>query len=111
PNSRVQHLIDARTHPDFHIIHKELAAYSDNRELREKKQINIPIDLLRERLLGGTSGSSHHEAPAYRTAALGHGKVFIIDEAELLDPTAQNAMLKTLEEPPAQTWIFLITSQ
>jgi DNA polymerase-3 subunit delta' len=66
---------------------------------------------LRERVIGGEVGSRNHDAAAYRTAAHGHGKVFIIDEAELLDDVGQNAMLKTLEEPPAQTWFVLITSQ
>jgi DNA polymerase-3 subunit delta' len=111
PESTVQRLIDADTHPDLHIIRKELAGYSDNRDLREKKQINLAMDLMRERLLGGYSGTTYHEAPAYRTAAMGHGKVFIIDEAELLHREAQNAMLKTLEEPPPQTYLFLITTQ
>lgn len=110
PHSRVQRLIDSRTHPDLHIIRKEMALYSDNRDLRERKLLNIPLDLLRERVLGGKSGETMHEAAAYRTPALGAGKVFIIDEAELLAREAQNAMLKTLEEPPANTWFFLITS-
>lgn len=111
PKSRVQDLIDAGRHPDLHIIRKELALFSDDRKLREKKQTNIPIDLLRERVIGGEVGGRYHDAPAYRTAAHGHGKVFIIDEAELLDDVGQNALLKTLEEPPAQTWFFLIASQ
>lgn len=63
-------------------------------------------------MLGGRTGDQReHEAAAYRTAAMGHGKVFIIDEAELLDQYAQNSLLKTLEEPPAETYIFLITSR
>jgi DNA polymerase III subunit delta' len=111
PASMASQLIDAGTHPDLHIIRKELALFSDNRELRAKKLLNIPIDLLRERMLGGTSGGQVHEAAAYRTAAHGHGKVFIIDEAELLDDTSQNALLKTLEEPPRETYIILITSR
>jgi DNA polymerase-3 subunit delta' len=111
PPSKVQHLIDAGSHPDLHIIRKELALFSDERKLRERKQTNIPIDLLRERVIGGEVGGRNHDAAAYRTAAHGHGKAFIIDEAELLDDTGQNAMLKTLEEPPAQTWFFLITTR
>ena len=74
-------LIDAGTHPDLHIIQKELALFSDNPDLRTKKLMNIPLDLLRERVIGGqTSDGRTHEAPAYRTPTLGHGKVFIIDE-------------------------------
>ena len=108
----VQRLIDSGTHPDLHVIRKELAAVSESRELRDRKQTNIPLDLLRERMLGGTSGDGrHHESAVFRTATLGHGKVFIVDEAELLDADAQNAMLKTLEEPPAGTVIVLVTQR
>ncbi|HRP62428.1 MAG TPA: AAA family ATPase [Phycisphaerales bacterium] len=108
PHSACSLLIDAGTHPDLHIIRKELARFSDDRQLREKKLTNMPLDVLRENMIGGRDGG---EAPAYRTAMRGHGKVFIIDEAELLENTAQNAMLKTLEEPPAETFIILITSR
>ncbi len=99
------------SHPDLHIIQKELALFSESKKLREKKLINIPLDLLRERMIGGQVESKHHQAAAYLTPVLGNGKVFIIDEAELLDFVAQNALLKTLEEPPAQTYIILVTSQ
>ena len=98
-------------HSDLHIIRKELALYSDNPDIRTRKLSNIPLDVLREHMVGGKVGETFHDAPAYRTALRGHGKVFIIDEAELLDANSQNAMLKTLEEPPPQTYIFLITSQ
>ncbi len=105
-------LIHAGAHPDLHIVRKELALHSDNPKLRDRKLLNIPLDLLREHIIGGrTSDGRFHEAPAYRTATLGHGKVFIIDEAELLGPEAQNALLKTLEEPPARTYIILVTCQ
>lgn len=108
----VARLIDAGTHPDFHVVRKEMAALSDSRELRERKQLNIPLDLLRERMLGGTMGDGrHHESLVFRTAMMGHGKAFIVDEAELLDPDAQNSMLKTLEEPPPGTVIVLVTQQ
>jgi len=111
-SSHVSKLIAAGTHPDLHIIQKEKALYSDNASLRGKKLTNIPLDLLRELMLGGRDSEDRmHEATAYRTPALGHGKVFIIDEAELLAREAQNALLKTLEEPPAKTYIFLITDQ
>jgi hypothetical protein len=38
------------------------------------------------------------------------GKVFIIDEAELMAMPGQNAVLKLLEEPPARVVIILVTS-
>lgn len=106
----IARMIDAGTHPDLHVIRKELAAISESRELRDRKQMNIPLDLLRERMIGGIAGDGrHHESAVFRTAAMGHGKVFIVDEAELLDADAQNAMLKTLEEPPPGTVIVLVT--
>lgn len=98
-------------HPDLHIIQKELALFSESKKLRDKKLTNIPMDLLRERIIGGQVESKRYQAAAYLTPVLGNGKVFIIDEAELLDEDGQNALLKTLEEPPTQTYIILVTSQ
>ncbi|MHC5113112.1 MAG: DNA polymerase III subunit [Planctomycetota bacterium] len=112
PGSHSATLVDAGTHPDLHVIRKELALFSDNAQLRTRKLSNIPLDVLREHMIGGKTGDDkQHEAPAYRTAALGHGKVFIVDEAELIDQYGQNALLKTLEEPPPQTFVFLITDR
>ena len=100
------------TYPDLHVIKKEDVAWSSNPSLQRKKQTNIPVDLLRERMIGGTtSDGSKYGAAVYRTPSVGSKKVFIIDEAELLDESGQNALLKTLEEPPEDTVIFLITSR
>ncbi|MBX3381155.1 MAG: hypothetical protein KF805_13760 [Phycisphaeraceae bacterium] len=107
-DSRVKSLLAAGTHPDLHIITKELAAYSEIDSVRKSKQITIAKDVV----------DTHLIAPALLASSLPGGlasKVFIIDEAELLDrspnnaPT-QNAILKTLEEPPAGTVIILVTT-
>ncbi len=37
-------------------------------------------------------------------------KIYIVDEAEKMNPQAQNAMLKTIEEPPEYGIIFLLTT-
>lgn len=37
-------------------------------------------------------------------------KIYIVDEAEKLSPQAQNALLKTIEEPPAYAVILLLTT-
>lgn len=37
-------------------------------------------------------------------------KVYVIDEAEKMTPQAQNALLKTIEEPPAYAVIILLTN-
>ena len=102
--------LDDDSHPDLHLIHKELAAVSDFRHLRERKQMNIPVDLLRERMIGGRVGETYIEPAVGLRPMLNHGKVFLVDEADLLDATGQNALLKTLEEPPPGTYLFLITS-
>ena len=97
-------------HPDVHVICKEDVVWSQNPALQKRKQTNIPIDLLRERVIGGkTSDDRVHGAVAFKTPVLGEEKVFIIDEAELLDEQGQNALLKTLEEPPPSTTIILVT--
>ncbi|MDQ7819173.1 MAG: DNA polymerase III subunit gamma/tau [Armatimonadota bacterium] len=38
-------------------------------------------------------------------------KVYIIDEAHMLTPEAANALLKTLEEPPAHAVLILVTTE
>lgn len=90
----------ASAHPDLHILTKELAKFSDDRAIRERKLTQIPVDLLRAELI--------HRV--YLAPQLRHGKIFIVDEAELLNPTGQNLLLKTLEEPPAGTTLVLVTS-
>jgi len=41
----------------------------------------------------------------------GRNKVFIIDPANLLNPSSSNALLKGLEEPPENSYIILITNR
>jgi hypothetical protein len=42
---------------------------------------------------------------------MNNGKVFVIEQAELMNELAQSAMLKTLEEPAGRTLIILLTDQ
>ncbi|MHC4219396.1 MAG: DNA polymerase III subunit, partial [Planctomycetota bacterium] len=111
PDPETVRLIRDGLHPDLHVICKELALYSDDTSLQKRKLMNIPVGVLREHLIGGQVGEKFHEARAYMTPVRGHAKVFIIDEAELIVRVGQNALLKTLEEPPPRTYIFLITSR
>jgi len=90
-------------HPDLHVITKELARYDDDAKIRNAKLRAIPVDVVRHALI----------EPANRSAQLADGrfgKVFVVDEAELLNPAGQNALLKTLEEPTPGTTIILVTS-
>lgn len=46
-----------------------------------------------------------------KTAAEGGWRIVIVDGAEYLNRTSQNALLKILEEPPAKTVLMLTTTQ
>ena len=90
-------------HPDLHVITKELARFSSDAQVRSRKLTQIPVQVIDEALIG----------PVQQAPQLGHRKVFILDEAELLNATGQNRLLKTLEEPPGapgSTAIILVTS-
>lgn len=108
PSSRAATLLAAGTHPDLHLVTKELALYSEDSNVRGRKLSTIPKAVIEEHLL----------RPAAMAAQMSGGmasKVFIVDEAELLDKSlsnapVQNAILKTLEEPPERTVIILVTS-
>jgi DNA polymerase III subunit delta' len=109
PDSHVQRLIRAGAHPDLHVITKELALFSEDAKVRERKLITIPKEVVEAHLL----------RPATLAPLIRNGskvtKVFIVDEADLLDrsPTnapVQNSLLKTLEEPPEGTVIILVTA-
>lgn len=90
----------AAAHPDLHVITKELARYSDSPEVRKRKLRSIPIEVVRKELLG----------PVSLLPQLGPNKVFIVDEADLLNRFSQSALLKALEEPPAGTYLILVTA-
>lgn len=104
-------LFEAGTHPDLHIIRREMAAASRIAALRRRKLTSIPLDLVREQIIGGRVEEVVLDAPVARSSVRGRGKVFIIDEAELLEAAAQDALLKTLEEPVPSTWIILVTTR
>ncbi len=91
-------MMNAEAHPDFHLIYKELGRYHDDANVRNRVMQNLGIDVIRQFLIG----------PAGRSATRGRGKVFVVLEAELLSIAAQNALLKTLEEPPPNVTIILI---
>ncbi len=102
---------EEHTHPDLHVVRKEMALHSAVAALKNRKLLSIPVDLLREHVVGGTtSDGKFHDAPVSQASVLRHNKVFIIDEAELMNAAGQNALLKTLEEPPAGTYLILVTS-
>lgn len=84
------------SHPDFYLV-----------ECPEGKR-ELPIDLI----LGaperrGREGLCHDLA---QTPMGGRRKIAIIDDADLMNEAGANALLKTLEEPPAHSLIILIAA-
>lgn len=61
---------------------------------------NILVDAIRE--LEREANFRPYEARA---------RFFIIDDADKMNDAASNALLKTLEEPPATSYIFLVTAR
>jgi DNA polymerase III delta' subunit len=92
-------VMEADNHPDFHEIAKEHIRYHD--KTGKSKGITLSINVVRPELI----------EPASRKAVMGRGKVFVIEQADLMNDDAQNAMLKTLEEPAGRTLIVLLTDQ
>lgn len=75
-------------HPDFHVLRPE------------GKSGLHPIDELRK--------FTHQ---VYEAPFEADRKVFVIYDAERMQPPSANALLKTLEEPPLDTTIILLTSR
>lgn len=73
--------------PDFKYISKK----------EDKKE--IVIEQIRKELIDDI----------YTSPVAGNRKIYIIDDAESLNVAAQNALLKTLEEPPSYVIIILIS--
>ena len=92
-------LVAAGNHPDLHLITRELIKFT--KEGKNRQGIALTIDVVREFLI----------LPAAIAPSQGGAAVFIIDGAEHMLPAAQNALLKTLEEPPGDTYIILVTSR
>lgn len=91
---------EASTHPDLHLIHRELIKQHPDPTIRARKGLDLGIDVLREFVIKSVANKP----------SLGRAKVFIIRETEKMTVAAQNALLKTLEEPPATTFLMLIVS-
>lgn len=104
-------LFAAERHPDLHIITKERALESPIERVRSAKQRTIPVAVLRQQMIGGQIEDQSFDAIAYLSPSLGRRRVFIIDEAELLNASAQNLLLKTLEEPPPRSVFILVTTR
>jgi DNA polymerase-3 subunit delta' len=100
------HLYDAGNHPDLRIIEdgREDAQAADSSEEEsatpaKKPSRQIPVDAIRA-LADFVATTAHR----------GRAKVIVIAPAEAMHPSAANALLKMLEEPPGSATYFLLVS-
>ena len=85
-------LVEAGSHPDMRWLERLLNEKTGNLNR------NIKVDQIRE--LGQFMGM---------TAALSPWRVAVIDSVDDLEPAGANALLKMLEEPPANSLFFLVS--
>lgn len=88
----------AETHPDWHLIYRQLNREHPDPQVRKRKALDLGVDVLRHFVIEKVG----------LTPARGRAKVFVIREADRITTQAQNAMLKTLEEPPGTTYLILL---
>jgi len=93
-------LAAAGTHPDLSVVHRLLNRQHPDATIRQQKALFLGVEVIRHFLVDriGTR------------PARGRAKVFVVRQAERLNEAAQNALLKTLEEPPPGTFIILVTT-
>jgi DNA polymerase III subunit delta' len=117
------------SHPDLHwfipIEPSKKAGDADKQVELVEAALGEELALRRERPLYGTiSGLANHSVATARlllrrislTPAMGRRKIFLIGDAERLipqqaNPEAANALLKALEEPPADTVLILTAAE
>ncbi len=93
-------LFEAGSHPDFNHIYKELREFTKDGK-GKPPPVDLPIDVIREFLVEKVSNRP----------TLSQRKVFIISEAERLNDSSQNCLLKVLEEPPEYCSIILLCTR
>ncbi len=94
-------LFEANSHSDYQLVYKELKQYTEKGKESDKPPVEMPIDVVREFLIEKASQRPTHS----------DRKVFVLLEAEKLNKSSQNALLKTLEEPPSYCNIILICTK
>lgn len=92
PDHPIYRKVELGTHPDLLIIDTKVKE-------GEKKKNELGVDAIRE-------------VPNFLrlAAAEGSWRIVVIDDAEMMNKNAANALLKILEEPPPKSLIILIAS-
>lgn len=98
-----QHLIDSGAHPEFLWLKRDVAPSkakkaNDGEVAEEDLARNITVDQVRGLM-----------ARMRNKPAVAEHRAVIVDSIDDLERGAANALLKTLEEPPANTVFFLVS--
>lgn len=93
-------LMRAGNHPDYHRIYRTLNKVHPDRDVQKRKATELGIDVIRHFFI---------EKAGLRPSR-DRAKVFVIAEGDKLNASSQNAMLKTLEEPPEKSYIILLSA-
>lgn len=93
-------LLSSDNHTDFHLIDRSLHKRHPEPSVRRTKGIFLTVDVVRHFLI----------EPASKRPAVAARRVFLVRDAERMNEEAQNALLKTLEEPPGSACLILVTS-
>lgn len=92
--------VAADFHSDLHLIYRQLNREHPDPDVRKRKGLDLGVDVLRHFVVEKVG----------LTPQRGRAKVFIIREADAMNVQAQNALLKTLEEPPGTTFLVLLAT-
>lgn len=92
--------IEQRSHPDLRIVQPESLAEPEEEAGGDKKKASVQIGVDQVRALAEFVNLSSHR---------GRAKVIVVHPAEALNPSAANALLKSLEEPPPGTYFLLVS--
>jgi DNA polymerase-3 subunit delta' len=92
--------VEQRSHPDVRLVEPESLAETVEEEGAEKKKASVQIGVDQVRALAEFVNLSSHR---------GRAKVIVVHPAEALNPSAANALLKSLEEPPPATYFLLVS--
>lgn len=85
--------VGSQVHPDLFVAERRFDAK------KERRETEISIDTIRELI-----------AFLGKTSTTGGWRVAIVDSADDLNANSANALLKALEEPPAKTTLFVLTT-
>ncbi len=93
-------LVEVGNHPDLHRIYRTLNKLHPEKKIQIRKAVDLSVDVIRHFLI----------AKIGLRPSRGRAKVFVVAEAQRMSISAQNALLKTLEEPPSLSYLVLLAT-